>query len=295
MLGDTGDWAIVPAHEVGTPGGGTIAGIGGQVTEDRLLGGWQTDVHLSGEVVYRSPGPQSATVLALLRHLESAGFEAAPRVVGTGFAPDGRETLRYIEGRSPQPAAWSDEALVQIGGLLRGLHRATATFRVDGAVWRPWFARSLPGDDPVIGHGDLGPWNVLARGGLPVAFIDWDNAGPVDAMWELAQVAWLNVQLHDDDVAERNGLPSPARRAAQLRLLVDAYGLDSGRRGSFVDRIAEFAVHAARQEAVDAQVTPKSGVAIAEDGFPVLWAITWRTRSASWILRNRQLLSKALS
>ena len=135
----------------------------------------------------------------------------------------------------------------------------------------------------------------MARDGLPVAFIDWDNAGPVDAMWELAQVAWLNVQLHDDDVAERNHLPSPAGRAAQLRLLVDAYGLDSDRRGPLVDRIAEFAVHAARQEAVDARVTPKSGVAIAGDGFPVLWAITWRTRSASWILRHRQLLSEALS
>ena len=70
-------------------------------------------VHLSGEVVYRSPGPQSATVLALLRDLEDAGFEGAPRVVGTGFAPGGRETLRSIEGPDrivdpAQPAVLSE-------------------------------------------------------------------------------------------------------------------------------------------------------------------------------------------
>lgn len=146
--------------------------------ERRLPGGWQTEVHECDGVVYRSAGPQSATVIALLRHLERVGFEAAPRVVGTGFAPDGRETLRFIHGQSPQPEPWSDDAVAHVGGLLRQLHAATATFEVpDGAQWQRWFARALPGTDPAIGHGDLGPWNVLARDGAPTAFIDWDNAG----------------------------------------------------------------------------------------------------------------------
>ena len=71
----------------------------------------------------------------------------------------------------------------------------------------------------------LGPWNVVAQGGIPVAFIDWEFAGPVDALWELAETAWLNAQLHDDDIAERVGLPPAARRGQQVRLLLDAYGL----------------------------------------------------------------------
>lgn len=262
----------------------------------RLEGGWQTEVHEAGGIVYRTSRPHSPTVIALLRHLEDAGFEASPRVVGTGFAPDGRETLGYVEGQSPHPNAWSDDALAELGRLLRRLHTATATFEVPrDAQWQPWFARDLPGDDPVIGHGDLGPWNVLARDGLPTAFIDWDNAGPVDASWELAQVAWLNVQLHDDDLAELNGLPGPEDRAAQLRILVDEYELPLQRRQALVDQIAEFAIHAARQEAVDAQVTSESTAAVADDGFPVLWAITWRARSAAWILRHRSLLSDALT
>ena len=52
--------------------------------------------------------------------------------------------------------------------------------------------------------------------------------------------------------------------------------LDPDRRDGFVDQIAEFAVHAARQEAVDAGVGPESAVAVADVGFPVLWAITWQ-------------------
>jgi aminoglycoside phosphotransferase (APT) family kinase protein len=176
------------------------------------------------------------------------------------------------------------------------LHEATSSFAVPAdARWQPWFARDLPGDEPVIGHGDLGPWNVLARDGTPVAFIDWDTAGPVDASWELAEVAWLNVQLYDDDVAERIGLGDAASRAQQLRVLVDAYGLAGNRRARLVEQIAEFAIHAARQEAVDAGVHHETAVAIAEDGFPFLWAITWRARSASWVLRNRDLLVRALT
>ena len=81
-------------------------------------------------------------MLALLRHLEREGFRGAPRVVGSGFDDDGRETLAYIEGESPQPHAWSDDGAAAIGALLRDLHRATATFHASGrrrldAVVRP--------------------------------------------------------------------------------------------------------------------------------------------------------------
>ena len=71
----------------------------------------------------------------------------------------------------------------------------------------------------MTGHGDPGPWNVVAQDSIPVAFIDWEFAGPVDALWELAEAAWQNAQLHDDDVAERFGLPSAALRSQQVRLL----------------------------------------------------------------------------
>jgi hypothetical protein len=97
-------------------------------------------------------------VLELLRHLEREGFRGAPRVVGTGFDAEGRETLSLVPGESPHPHAWSDDGAAAVGELLRDLHRPTATFTPSaGAVWRPWFGRELGGPQRVIGHCDTHP------------------------------------------------------------------------------------------------------------------------------------------
>jgi thiamine kinase-like enzyme len=64
---------------------------------------------------------------------------------------------------------------------------------------------------------------VVSRHGKPFALIDWEVAGPVDRMTEIAMAAWNNAQLYDDDVAEMNGLPEAGRRMRQLRIFADAY------------------------------------------------------------------------
>ncbi|MCE9621342.1 MAG: phosphotransferase [Actinomycetia bacterium] len=268
--------------------------VGVSSDEERLDGGWQTEVTRRGGIVLRKPGPQSSTVIALLAHLSAEGFDAAPRPVGSGFDADGREQLSFIGGASPHPLAWSNEALWLIGKQLAGLHQATKTFKPQHPQWRPWFARSLPGSMPVIGHGDLGPWNIIARDGLPVAFIDWDNAGPVDAAWELAQVVWLNAQLHDDDVAALNELPGPTDRARQAALILDGYGLSREDREGFVDKMIEFAVRSTRDEAVLSHVGPDTS-SPSPNGFPLLWAVVWRARAAAWMLDHRSLLQSMLA
>ena len=58
----------------------------------------------------------------------------------------------------------------------------------------------------------------MARDGVPVALIDWEFAGPVDPLVELAQLCWLSAKLHDDIVAELEGLPPLAERARQLAI-----------------------------------------------------------------------------
>ena len=77
------------------------------VDGEPLAGGSQTDVRRHGDTVLRARGPQSGTVIRLLKHLGERGFSAAPRPVDGGFAPDGRERLTYIEGASP-PAIGMD-------------------------------------------------------------------------------------------------------------------------------------------------------------------------------------------
>ncbi len=87
-----------------------------------LEGGGRTTVHRRGSVVIRDTGPWTPAVHALLRHLEEAGFAAAPRLAGPGLDRDGREMLTFLEGDFTQPGPWSLEGAAALGSLLR--HRA---------------------------------------------------------------------------------------------------------------------------------------------------------------------------
>ncbi|HET7357481.1 MAG TPA: phosphotransferase [Nocardioidaceae bacterium] len=247
---------------------------------------------LAGGVVLKPGGPWAPAVLALLRHLEDVGFEAAPKAVGDGYAADGRMTLTYVPGESAHPSAWREDDVGRVGELLRELHEATRSFcPPPSAAWQStWLHDVGDSGELVVGHGDAAPWNIVGPNASVEALIDWDFAGPVNRISELAYAVWLNAQLHDDDVAELQGLPDAGTRARHARLILDGYGLDRSRRSELVERMIEVAVHAARAEAVRAGVHPDSSQAIDNDGYPILWAITWRARSASWMIRNRSLL-----
>ena len=261
----------------------------------RARGAGSTGVQRQGNVVLRPARTWTPTVHSLLRHLEEVGFSGAPRVVGSGFAPDGRETLSYIEGEFIHPGPWTTEGAAGVGHLLRKLHEATASYRPPpGAVWPPWFGRRLGGPNRIIGHCDVASWNIVARDGLPVALIDWETAGPVDPMIELAQACWLNAKLFGDDVAEREGLPSLEVRAHQLRAIVDAYGLSTVQRRCIVDLIIGYAIHDAAEQADEFNVTPDM-IDPLPDGYPIIWGLTWRTRAAAWVYRNRDTLERAIT
>jgi hypothetical protein len=224
--------------------------------------------------------------------LKKVGFAASPRLVGTGLDPGGSETLTFIDGEFTQPGPWSLEGATALGGLLRDLHEATSTFRPPAAaVWFPWHGRDLGDPVKVIGHCDVAAWNIVARDGMPVAFIDWETAGPVDPLVELAQLCWLNAKLYDDIAAGQEGLPPVADRAGQLAAIVDAYGLSAGQRRGFFDRIIEFVICDTAWEADDAGITSEDVTA-----HPIaLWAMAWRARSGAWLVRNRKTLEPALT
>jgi hypothetical protein len=227
----------------------------------------------------------------LLRHLKTAGFTGAPTVIGDGFDADGNETLTYIEGRVVHPEPLSDAGITALGQLLRRLHDATSDFiPPTDAVWQPWFTRS-DATDPTFGHGDLGPWNIVARDGLPVGFIDWESAGPVDRLDEIAQVAWLNARLYADAPGGR--LPPPEARARQLGLFANGYRLDRDLRASLVTRMLEHAVRDATNELTDPTGLKMAATPAGPD--QTAWRLGWRLRSADWIVTNRPLLEQALT
>jgi Ser/Thr protein kinase RdoA (MazF antagonist) len=102
-------------------------------------------------------------VHALLRHLEQAGYAAAPRLAGSGIDDDGRETLTFVAGEAVPPGPWSLDAAAALGAMLRDLHRATASFRAAaGAGWFPWHGRDLGRPVKVIRHCDVAPPSVPA-------------------------------------------------------------------------------------------------------------------------------------
>jgi aminoglycoside phosphotransferase (APT) family kinase protein len=182
-------------------------------------------------------GAWSGAVHAYLRHLESVGFAGAPRLRGL----DGdREVLTFIDGEVPADPRWqpgrghrlppyarSEAALVAAAGLVRRLHEAARGYRPANTGFR--FDPRPPLAGEIVSHGDLGPWNTVYRDGVPVAFIDWDAAGPVDPVVDLAAAAWEFVPLGPPEQLREAGFAPVPDIGARLRLFVDAYGMGNRR------------------------------------------------------------------
>ena len=89
----------------------------------------------------------------------------------------------------------------------------------------------------MICHNDLFWPNVVFRGGVPVALIDWDLAVPAPRLFDVASAANHWVPLAHDERAVAWGLSS-TRHGERLRLLCDAYGLTGDERLSLLDVVA---------------------------------------------------------
>lgn len=197
------------------------------MSETVLDGGDVSVVVRVGDTVRRPTGEHSPAVHALLRHFETVGFGGAPRFLG--IDEQGREILSFVEGDAalaPVPAR--DDVLVELGRLLRRVHEAVATFTPPADA--KWFSG---GEGPLICHRDLFPPNVILRGGLPVALIDWDLAGPAEPLDDVVSAASHWAPLRTD--AEKWGLP-PDRQPERVRIICDAYGLPVEDRARFVEK-----------------------------------------------------------
>lgn len=209
------------------------------VAEESALpaGRMTTGLVRRGGSVLRPVGPWSPSVHEYLRHLEAAGFDGAPRVLGVA---EGREELTYLEGEVAADPSWRPGrghrlpdhargagALAAAAALVRRLHEASRGFVPRHVAYRYHPHPPLPGE--LVCHGDLGPWNTVYRGGVPVAFIDWDAAGPREPLVDLAAAAWAFVPLAPEHRLRDAGFDPLPDLGARLRLFVDAYGLASRR------------------------------------------------------------------
>ena len=205
-----------------------------RVADVPLAGGRMTrGIVRRGDRLLRPTGPWSPAVHEYLRHLDAARFDGSPRVLGI---EDDQEVLTFIDGDvavDPQwepghghrlpPYARTDVALCGAADLLRQLQAAASGFQPAITSYR--FRPRPPRAGEIISHGDLGPWNTVYRDGIPVAFIDWDSAGPVSPLDELADAAWTFVPLAPPRQLLEAGFEPLPDLPARLRLFVEAYGL----------------------------------------------------------------------
>jgi phosphotransferase family enzyme len=226
------------------------------MSEVTMPGGHTTGAVLIGGVVHKPASPWTSTVHALLRYLEDAGFDGAPRALG--FDDQGREMLTYLPGDTvgdqlPWPEwVFADATLVQVGRWLRRLHDATVSFAPPAD--ERWFIGDAVRPGLIVGHQDAAPYNAVMDGGRLVGFCDWDAAGPSSREFDLALSALWWVPFCPPSAVEPLGFHNFDDRSRRFHLLLDAYGYDADRQG-----FGDVTVQRARRQAAAIRRMADSG------------------------------------
>jgi hypothetical protein len=194
-----------------------------------------------GDTVRRRTGPWTPTVHRFLRHLETDGYEGAPRALG--IDEHGREILEFLPGVVPWPSdhcryLGTEDAMYRVGALLQGFHRASRSFvSTTHDRWRDAHRAddALPFIDDrgtVVCHNDVAAWNLVV-GPERWALIDWDFAGPRPFIWDVAYAVIGVVPITRD--ASALGWDEPLPTVRRMRALLDGYELASVDRDRVVD------------------------------------------------------------
>ena len=222
-----------------------------------------------------APGPNTQFVRRLLGFFEQAGFDGAPRYLGTDT--ENREILSFIDGHVPwqasrQPSTPTDASLAAAARLLRRCHDLTA-------------GTALAAESEVVCHNDLSPRNTVYRnhgdGLLPVAFIDWDLAAPGSRIDDVAHMCWQYPDLGPD-------VTKVSEAARHMRLICDAYGLTD--RSPLIDTILWWQDRCWRGI--------EGGAAAGDAAMTRLVAAEapkWVRLEYAWVAANRTVLAAALA
>jgi hypothetical protein len=250
--------------------------------------GGPSQVVRHGDTILRPAQPWTPTIHALLRHLEAVGFAGAPGWSATATTDRATKCSPTSRARS---STRTHGAMRQSGASGGCCASSTTPPQASAPRRRRSGSRGTStADTPgsIIGHCDTGPWHIVARDGLPVAFIDWTLAG-ADRSARRGRGHRL-VERPAPRRRHRRSQP-PGRRGYPRRPAAPVPGrlrAARGRGAGLVTNMIEFAIRDCAWEAIRAQVTPES-----TDPTP-LWALAWRARAAAWMLRHRPTLQHAI-
>ena len=268
------------------------------------------DVDVTAERVSRRRRDWSTTVERYLEHLATAGIGGLPRPLVP--VQDDREDVTFVEGGSMVDAVLGREHLAALGRLLRAVHDAGASFASDPSdVWQPFEFRAgkaptsaagtMPStttttattgflDEVVVGHGDTGPWNLIATTAASVSLIDWEFSGPIARIDEISATCWLDVRFHDPAVDLLSGATDLDKKIDLLAVFLDAYGLPRDSWTLVVRGMIDYAIRDTAYEATRLDVVPGR----VPNDESTAWRLAWRSRSAAWIVRHQNRIAAGL-
>lgn len=241
-----------------------------------------------GNRVHRPATENSRVVEAVLRYLEAAGYDAAPKFEGSDS--EGRDVLSWVEGTvySTTLPAWisAPTTVAKVSSLVRRLHDALRDF-ADPFPWKPKFPAppSLRGDQ--LCHGDVGFGNVVFRGHDPIALIDFEFIVRADPLLDVAAIAsqWTPVpRAPAEDTAARRG-----RVKDGVVAVASSYGLTAVEKERLPDAmiaIEESAIAYIDERAADGDEVARTAV---HDG-----TLARRAFRRDWMRREAPRLGQAL-
>jgi tRNA A-37 threonylcarbamoyl transferase component Bud32 len=199
--------------------------------EEMLTGGNVSNVYRSEDTVRRELKPDSVKIHKLLQHLESKGFDYAPKFLG--IDEKNREILSFIEGEAGnyplKKYMWSNDVLKEIAKMLRLYHDAVSDFPLS-VEWKPM--DNTPEKMEVICHNDFAIYNIIFNHEKPVGIIDFDVAAPGPRLWDIAYTLYTCVPLsriyysETGEAVYYDSSTDTDRIKQRVKLFFESYGIE---------------------------------------------------------------------
>ncbi|KKI91378.1 aminoglycoside phosphotransferase [Bacillus sp. SA1-12] len=209
--------------------------------EEILTGGNVSNVYRSGDTVRRELKPDSVKTHKLLQHLESKGFDYAPKFLG--IDEKDREILSFIEGEAGnyplKKYMWSNDVLKEIAKMLRLYHDAVSDFPLLNE-WKPM--DNTPYKIEVVCHNDFAIYNIIFNHEKPVGIIDFDVAAPGPRIWDIAYTLYTCIplsRLYHTETGEAvyyDTLKDADRIKQRVKLFFESYGIE-GMENGFLEMV----------------------------------------------------------